>query len=93
MRHFLATRALLAVAPCAHNPSRRGTYRLGLLLAAICWLPGSFFVWVTVMEELAPPNSSRNVLASMGLGVALYCLSAGIGWVIAGFAGDDQISN
>jgi hypothetical protein len=68
---------------------KTGFHRIGLVLAAVCWLPGFYVFAMMVSDVSLPDHVGKNTLASMVFGAVLNALSAGIGWIIAGFMGDD----
>ena len=61
---------------------KTGFHRIGIVLAAIC----AIFAALMMLRERA---SWGDALAVAITGVALYALADALGWIIAGFAGDE----
>jgi hypothetical protein len=63
-----------------------GLRRIGIVLALILSLPLFFGVWTWATLGHAPP---RYVYFLLVVGLGAYLVSTSIGWIVAGFAGED----
>jgi hypothetical protein len=84
---------------------KTGFHRIGLILAAVCGVPGVVAALVSVpiyLGWLHEPRGPTDDLwaawlsggvAGVILGGLGYAAAWALGWVIAGFAGDGEISN
>jgi hypothetical protein len=73
---------------------KTGFHRVGIVLATVCAIPGL----ASIGSSIFAPERSTTALMAFGvaalfLGGVCYLLARGLGWIVAGFAGDDQISN
>ncbi len=64
-----------------------GLRRIGIVLALILSLPVFFRLWTWVTLGATPP---RHVYIYLVAGVGAYVLASSIGWILAGFAGEDD---
>lgn len=64
-----------------------GFRRIGIVLGVVLALPAGFGLWTWAMLGHAPP---RHVYIYLAAGLGAYILASSIGWIIAGFAGDDE---
>jgi hypothetical protein len=64
-----------------------GCRRIGLVLALILSAPVFFGLWSWVTLGHAPP---RYVYLYLVAGLGAYILATSLGWIAAGFAGDDE---
>lgn len=71
-------------------PSRRvtaGVRRIGIVVALILALPVFFGFWTWVTLGHTPP---RYVYLFLAAGLGAYVLATSIGWIVAGFSGEDD---
>ena len=64
-----------------------GFRRIGIVLAVILSLPVFFGLWTWVTLGHPPP---RYVYLFLAAGLGAYFLAASIGWIVAGFSGEDE---
>ena len=64
-----------------------GFRRIGIVLALILSLPVFFGLWTWATLGHAPP---RYVYLFLLVGLGGYLLATSIGWIVAGFVGDDE---
>jgi hypothetical protein len=69
---------------------KTGFHRIGTMLAALClgWAVVCVIYWLSTGSDGGLPGAAL----AAGAAVLSYVLAWGIGWVIAGFVGD-EISN
>jgi hypothetical protein len=83
---------------------KMGFHRIGLILAAVCGVPGivaalaSVPVYLGWFHEPYPGDDLWQAwlaggVAGVVLGAIGYAAAWALGWVIAGFVGDGEISN
>ena len=83
---------------------KTGFHRVGLIIAAICGVPGVISALVALpvylgwFHETRPGDDLWQAFlaggaAGLALGALGYAAAWALGWVIAGFAGDEEISN
>jgi len=66
---------------------RAGLRRIGIVLALILSLPLFFGLWTWVTLGYPPP---RYVYLYLGAGLGAYVAATSLGWILAGFAGEDE---
>jgi hypothetical protein len=66
---------------------RAGLRRIGIVLALIFALPLFFGLWTWVTLGHTPP---RYVYLFLAAGLGAYVVATSIGWILAGFAGEDE---
>jgi len=64
-----------------------GFRRIGIVLAVILAVPVGFGLWTWATLGHAPP---RYVYLYLAAGLGAYILASAIGWILAGFAGEDD---
>lgn len=64
-----------------------GFRRIGIVLGVILALPAGFGLWTWATLGHAPPGYVYLFLAG---GLGAYILASSIGWILAGFAGEDD---
>jgi hypothetical protein len=64
-----------------------GFRRIGIVLGVILALPASIGLWTWAMLGQAPP---RYVYFYVAAGLGAYILASSIGWIVAGFVGEDD---
>ena len=64
-----------------------GFRRIGIVLALILSLPVFVGLWTWVTLGTTPP---RYVYVFLAAGVGAYVLASSIGWILAGFTGEDD---
>jgi len=66
---------------------KAGLRRIGIVLALILSLPLLFALWTWVTLGRTPPGYVYLFLAA---GLGAYLLATSIGWIVAGFGGEDE---
>ena len=64
-----------------------GLRRIGIVLALILSLPVLFALWTWVTLGRTPPAYVYLFLAA---GLGAYLVATSIGWIVAGFEGEDE---
>jgi hypothetical protein len=64
-----------------------GFQRVGIVVALIAAVPAGIGLWTWVTLGHPPP---RYVYIYLAVGLGAYLLAASIGWILAGFAGEDD---
>jgi hypothetical protein len=64
-----------------------GFSRIGIVLGVILSAPALFGLWTWATLGNPPP---KNVYLYMAAGLGAYILASSIGWIIAGFNGEDD---
>ncbi len=64
-----------------------GFQRIGIVLALIAALPIGFGLWAWVTLGHPPP---RHIYIYLLIALGAYLVAASIGWIIAGFSGEDD---
>lgn len=67
-----------------------GFRRIGIVVAMILSLPLFFGLWTWVTLGHTPP---RYVYVLLAASLGAYLLSTSIGWIVAGFAGEDELQS
>jgi hypothetical protein len=66
---------------------KAGLRRIGIVLALILSLPLLFALWTWVTLGRTPPLYVYLFLAA---GLGAYLVATSIGWIVAGFGGEDE---
>lgn len=64
-----------------------GFRRIGIVLGVILAMPAFFGLWTWVSLGHAPP---KYVYLYLALGLGAYLLASSIGWIMAGFRGEED---
>lgn len=66
---------------------KAGLRRVGIVFALILSLPLLFALWTWVTLGRTPP---AYVYVFLAAGLGAYLVSTSIGWIVAGFGGEDE---
>ena len=66
---------------------KAGFRRIGMVLGVILALPVMFGIWSWVTLGYPP---SRYIYLYLAAGLGAYVLASSIGWIVAGFMGEDD---